>query len=89
MLTNWQDTLDYSNHPTWPNLLYGVAFLHNSVQERKKFGAIGWNVAYEFNRADFTASCQFIMNHLGSSNNQQSLALQFIIIFYKNLLNQA
>ena len=59
-----QDTIDYSNHPAWPNLLYAVAFLHNVVQERKKFGAIGWNVKYDFNRADLMASYQFMMNHL-------------------------
>ena len=27
-----QDTLDYSNHPSWPMLLYSVAFLHTVVQ---------------------------------------------------------
>ena len=59
-----QDILDYSNHASWPTLLFGVAFLHSVVQERKKFGAIGWNTPYEFNRADFTSSTQFIMNHL-------------------------
>ena len=29
-----QDTLDYSNHPAWPLLLYSVAFLHTVVQVR-------------------------------------------------------
>ena len=29
-----QDTLDYSNHPSWPSLLYSVAFLHTVVQVR-------------------------------------------------------
>ena len=69
-----QDTIDYSNHPTWPNLLYAVAFLHNVVQERKKFGAIGWNVAYDFNRADFMASCQFIMNHLDDLDPKRGIS---------------
>ena len=30
-----QDTLDYSNHTFWPNLLYAVAFLHTVVQVKK------------------------------------------------------
>ena len=30
-----QDTLDYSNHPSWPSLLYSVAFLHTVVQVLK------------------------------------------------------
>ena len=30
-----QDTLDYSNHTFWPNLLYAVAFLHTVVQVQK------------------------------------------------------
>ena len=32
-----QDTLDYSNHPSWPSLLYSVAFLHTVVQVRYIF----------------------------------------------------
>ena len=69
-----QDTIDYSNHPTWPSILFAVAFLHNVVLERKKYGAIGWNLTYDFNRADFLASTQFIMNHLDEIDPKRGIS---------------
>ncbi|KAL7058434.1 hypothetical protein AAHC03_016999 [Spirometra sp. Aus1] len=59
-----QDFLDACVSIQWKVALYAVAFLHSTVEGRRKFSPIGWSVPYEFNQADFDASIEFIRSHI-------------------------
>ena len=48
--------------PMWQfkPMLYVLSFFHAVIQERKKFGKIGWNVASDFNMSDYQISYELI-----------------------------
>ena len=57
------------------SLVYVLAFFHAVIQERKKFGKIGWNVNYDFNESDFRISFRLISLYLNKAyqNKEEEL----------------
>jgi dynein heavy chain len=45
----------FEDHPlkqNWRCMIFGICMFHAIIQERKKFGPLGWNITYEFNDSD-------------------------------------
>ena len=49
--------------------VYVLSFCHAVVQERRKYGKIGWNVNYDFNESDFIISRRLINLYLSKAFN--------------------
>ena len=69
-----QDVMDECSHEAYQPLIYVLAYLHAVVQERRKYGKIGWNVSYDFNESDFIISRRLIGLYLDKAiENQDEL----------------
>ena len=62
----------------WKALLFGLSFFHSIIQERKKFGSIGWNIKYEFNDSDLETSIKMLQNFLFESEEIPWDSMQFM-----------
>uniref|UniRef100_A0A4W6G9Y8 Dynein axonemal heavy chain 10 n=1 Tax=Lates calcarifer TaxID=8187 RepID=A0A4W6G9Y8_LATCA len=64
------ETLTECPHPAFRSLVYVLAFFHAVVQERRKYGKIGWNVPYDFNESDFFVCMEILNTYLTKAHNQ-------------------
>jgi dynein heavy chain len=71
-----------STHDSYKPLVYVISFFHSVMQDRKKFGKIGWNVIYDFMESDFTISKRLLamyLNKIGPDDTIPWASLKYLI----------
>jgi dynein heavy chain, axonemal len=63
-------------------MLFVLSFFHAVIQERKKFGKIGWNVNYDFNESDYRISHELISMYLNKAHELQEEELPWDTLRY-------
>jgi len=53
----------------WRSIVFALCFMHSVIQERKKFGPLGFCIPYAFNNSDLEASLTYIEKHMTTSLN--------------------
>lgn len=65
--------------PAWKKLLFGLCLFNSVIHERKKYGALGWNIAYEFNDSDLEVSILQLRMLLSEHDTIPWEALSYLI----------
>jgi dynein heavy chain len=63
----------------YKKLAFALAYFHAAILERRKYGAIGWNIAYEWMNSDFNTSELNLMMYLDQQPEVPYTALNYLI----------
>lgn len=69
---------DCAKPDQFKKLLFAFSFFHAIVQDRRKFGAIGWNIPYKFTFEDFDVCKKQLKNFLDDYEEIPYKVLNFL-----------
>jgi dynein heavy chain len=69
----------YTREFAFKKLLFALCFFHGLIQERRKFGPLGWNIRYEFNSSDLEVSQSWLRMFLQEQPNIPWESLRYVI----------
>jgi dynein heavy chain, axonemal len=69
-------------HEAFSPIVYVLTFSHAVVQDRKKYGKIGWNVSYDFNESDFRISMRLLSMYLSKAIKEKDEAIPWSSLKY-------
>ena len=63
----------------YKKLVFALAYFHSAILERRKYGAIGWNIAYQWMNSDFDISEKQLMMYLNEQPDVPYQALNYLV----------
>merc|ERR1719421_2356563 len=79
LLSKSDESLESCSQPAeWRTLQLSLMFFHSIVQERRKFGPLGWNIRYEFNDSDLETSYKTLRKFLDDQDELPWDALDYV-----------
>ena len=74
------DEFEGSSKPKeFKKLLFALSYFHAAILERRKYGAIGWNIPYEWMTADFQTSMRQVRMYLDEQELVPYQALNYMV----------
>jgi dynein heavy chain len=63
----------------WKKMLFGLCFFHAAIQERRKYGPIGWNIRYEWNQSDLLTAMANLRMYIEEQPHVPYETLQYVV----------